>query len=68
MEKNSNVDSLLESNLIDATHAERASLLLVQDNGGRIKPLSTLSSEFIRKISRKQNLYGQSATQRGPGR
>ncbi len=63
MEKNSNVDSLLESNLIDATHAERASLLLVQDNGGRIKPLSTLSSEFIRKISRKQKLYGQSATQ-----
>ncbi|MEE2700166.1 MAG: cytochrome c biogenesis protein CcsA [Bacteroidota bacterium] len=63
MEKNVNVDSLLEENLIDATHAERAALLLVQDNGGRVKPLSTLSSEFIRKISRKQNLYGQSATQ-----
>ena len=63
MELNANVDSLLEANLIDATHAKRIELLLVQDNGGRVKPLSTLSSEYIRKISRKQELYGQSSTQ-----
>ena len=63
MELEANVDSLLQANLIDATHAKRAELLLVQDNGGRVKPLSTLSSEYIRKISRKQELYGQSATQ-----
>ena len=63
MELNANVDSLLEANLIDATHAKRVELLLVQDNGGRVKPLSTLSSEYIRKISRKQELYGQSSTQ-----
>ena len=63
MELNANIDSLLEANLIDATHAKRVELLLVQDNGGRVKPLSTLSSEYIRKISRKQELYGQSSTQ-----
>ena len=63
MELEANVDSLLQANLIDATHAKRAEQLLVQDNGGRVKPLSTLSSQYIRKISRKQELYGQSATQ-----
>ena len=63
MEFEANVDSLLQANLIDATHAKRAEQLLVQDNGGRVKPLSTLSSQYIRKISRKQELYGQSATQ-----
>ncbi len=63
MEFEENVDSLLKANLIDATHAKRAEQLLVQDNGGRVKPLSTLSSQYIRKISRKQELYGQSATQ-----
>ena len=40
-----------------------SSTLLIRDDGGRVKPLSTLSSEYIRKISRKQKLYGQSATQ-----
>ena len=63
MELEADVDSLLQANLIDATHAKRAEQLLVQDNGGRVKPLSTLSSQYIRKISRKQELYGQSATQ-----
>ena len=63
MELEANVDSLLQANLIDATHAKRAEQLLVQDNGGRVKPLSTLSTQYIRKISRKQELYGQSATQ-----
>lgn len=63
MELEANVDSLLQANLIDATHAKRVEQLLVQDNGGRVKPLNTLSSQYIRKISRKQELYGQSATQ-----
>ncbi len=63
MELDVNVDSLLQANLIDITHAKRAELILVQDNGGRVKPLSTLASEYIRKISRKQELYGQSSTQ-----
>ena len=63
MELEANVDSLLQANLIDASHAKRVEQLLVQDNGGRVKPLNTLSSQYIRKISRKQELYGQSATQ-----
>ena len=63
MKLDANVDSLLQTNLIDLNHAKRAELILVQDNGGRIKPLSTLASEYIRKISRKQELYGQSSTQ-----
>ncbi len=32
--------------------------ILVQDHNGRIKPLNTLSSEVLRKISRKTSFYG----------
>ena len=32
-------------------------------NDGRIKPISTLSSELIRKISRNEKLYGQNSSQ-----
>ena len=63
MELDVNVDSLIQANRIDTDHAKKLELILVQDNGGRIKPLSTLASEYIRKISRKQRLYSQSATQ-----
>jgi hypothetical protein len=38
---------------VDAGHAERFGKILVQDNGGRIEPLNTLTSEILRKLSRK---------------
>ena len=37
--------------------------ILVQDNGGRIKPLNTLASELLRKMVRKENYKGQSPDQ-----
>ena len=37
--------------------------LLVQDQAGRIKPLNTLSSEFLRKVSRKLNYRGMDPDQ-----
>ena len=37
--------------------------LLVQDNGGRIKPVNTVCSEFLRKVYRKDNIIDQNATQ-----
>ena len=47
---------------VNIIHSEKIDELLVQ-NDGRIKPISTLSSELIRKISRKEKLYGQNSSQ-----
>ncbi len=38
---------------IDSRHSELFGRLLVQDLDGRIKPINTLASEFLRKLSRK---------------
>jgi cytochrome c-type biogenesis protein CcsB len=37
--------------------------ILVQDPGGRIKPMNSLSSELLRKISRKTKFMGQTSDQ-----
>ena len=39
--------------VIDGAHAEKFGELMVQDMDGRIKPINTLSSEFLRKLTRK---------------
>ncbi len=49
--------------VIDANHAEEFSKLLVQDNGGRIKPLHTMSSEVVRKVTGKEDFNNQNASQ-----
>ena len=38
---------------VDEQHAEMFGRLMVQDLDGRIKPMNTLASEFLRKLSRK---------------
>ena len=48
---------------IDKNHAARFGRLLVQDMKGRLKPMNTFSNEILRKISRTESLYGQSADQ-----
>ncbi|MEX0983276.1 MAG: c-type cytochrome biogenesis protein CcsB [Bacteroidales bacterium] len=47
-----------ENNVIDAGHAQKFGGLLIQDNGGRIKPLNTLSSQVLRKIARQSGFMG----------
>lgn len=49
------VERLVESQETDKAHADFFGRLLVQDLDGRIKPINTLASEFIRKISRTSN-------------
>jgi len=49
--------------VIDADHATRFESLVVQDNGGRLKPAHTLCSEFLRKIYGKDKFNDFSATQ-----
>ncbi len=43
---------------ISPEHARLFGEALVQDHGGRIEPVSTLSSEILRKVSRKTTLNG----------
>ena len=44
---------LIPSQYIDPGHATAFGKLLVQDLDGRIKPINTLASEFLRKVMRK---------------
>ncbi|GGZ71156.1 cytochrome c biogenesis protein [Algibacter mikhailovii] len=43
----------IEQLTIDEQHADMFGRLMVQDLDGRIKPMNTLASEFLRKLSRK---------------
>jgi cytochrome c-type biogenesis protein CcsB len=43
---------------IDLDHAYKFGSLQMQDQGGRMKPVSTLASEMLRKIYRKSNYEG----------
>ena len=46
---------------IDKVVVEEFKKLWVQGVDGRIEPISTLSSEIVRKVSRKSSLYGKSS-------
>lgn len=52
--KTPTIDSkIVEQLRVDEQHAEMFGRLMVQDLDGRIKPINTLASEFLRKLSRK---------------
>ena len=44
-------------------HANQFSQLVVQDFKGRMKPMHTLSREIMRKLARKESMYGLTADQ-----
>jgi len=43
---------------IDKVQAEKFGELMVQSNGGRVKPVNTLASELLRKIAWKNSFHG----------
>jgi cytochrome c-type biogenesis protein CcsB len=55
--------ALKSAQAIDREHALRFGTLVVQDSGGRMKPLDTLAHEILSKLSRKSELLGMSADQ-----
>ncbi len=57
------IDSILNANLVPAEHAARFSELVIQDEGGRMKPVHTFASELLRKVSKKDNYRGFDANQ-----
>lgn len=52
------LDSLILSNVVDKEHASKFGSLVIQDEGGRMKPLNTFASELLRKISRSNSYKG----------
>ena len=51
------------TDVISANHIANFDALVVQDNGGRLKPVHTQTSEYLRKIYGKGKYNNQSATQ-----
>ncbi len=48
---------------INADHASKFGHILIQDQRGRFKPINTFANEVLRKVSRKESLFGQTAEQ-----
>ncbi|NND05426.1 MAG: cytochrome c biogenesis protein CcsA [Saprospiraceae bacterium] len=59
---NTNVE-IDPSTVIDEQHAAKFGALIVQDHQGRMKPINTMASEVLRKLSRKTELYDLNAEQ-----
>lgn len=57
------VDSILQATRVDEAHAEAFGALVIQDEGGRMKPIHTFTSEVLRKVSGKDTYNGLSANQ-----
>ncbi len=48
---------------IQKEHAEKFGSLLVQSHDGRIEPVDTLAREVLRKVSRRERVFGMNADQ-----
>lgn len=57
------IDSVLQVHSVDKIHAEKFSHLVIQDAGGRMKPVHTFASELLRKVSKKDTYHGLDANQ-----
>lgn len=57
------IDSALVTNKIELAHAEKFSKVVIQDAGGRMKPIHTYASELLRKVSKHDTYKEMNATQ-----
>ncbi|WP_196889522.1 cytochrome c biogenesis protein CcsA [Aureivirga sp. CE67] len=57
------IDSVIVATTVDKNHAYEFSKLVIQDYGGRMKPLHTFSSQLLRKVSGKDTYKGLDANQ-----
>ena len=57
------LDSLLHSTTVTEEHAAKFGELVIQDEGGRMKPINTFASELLRKLSFKGDFQGLNADQ-----
>src|SRR5690606_34931189 len=52
------IDSILLANVVTPEHAAEFGKLVIQDAGGRMKPVNTYASELLRKLSKSDNYEG----------
>ena len=57
------VDSLILATAVPREQAEKFGHLVIQDDGGRMKPINTFSSELLRKLSFRDQYKGLSPDQ-----
>lgn len=57
------IDSLLTTTKVTKEHAESFGELVIQDAGGRMKPVNTFASELLRKVSKKDTYEDFDANQ-----
>lgn len=57
------IDSILNAQVVSKEQAEHFASLIIQDTGGRMKPVNTYASELLRKISKKDTYHGFDANQ-----
>jgi cytochrome c-type biogenesis protein CcsB len=57
------IDSLLERYKVSEIHAEKFGRLIIQDVGGRMKPVNTFSSELLRKVSHSDKYKNMNSDQ-----
>ena len=48
-------DSIIDSYVVSLDHANKFGELVIQDSGGRMKPINTFSSELLRKVSKSDS-------------
>ncbi len=59
----SEIDSLLTKNMVSKEHADKFGRIVVQDAGGRMKPVNTFASELLRKVSKNDTFRGYDGDQ-----
>ena len=57
------MDSLIMKYKVSEEHASKFGRMIIQDAGGRMKPINTFSSELLRKVSKSDTYKGLNADQ-----
>ncbi len=56
-------DSIVDSYVVNLEHSNKFGELVIQDTGGRMKPINTFSSELLRKVSKSDTYKGLNSDQ-----
>ncbi|MDR6968395.1 cytochrome c-type biogenesis protein CcsB [Flavobacterium arsenatis] len=56
-------EKFINERIIDKEHAEKFGRLVIQDAGGRMKPVNTFSSELLRKVSKSEKYNDMNSDQ-----
>lgn len=57
------IDSIINKYKVSEKHASQFGRLVIQDDGGRMKPINTFSSELLRKVSKSDTYKGMNSDQ-----